>query len=170
MLGEVRTEAWLAYLSIDWRAAGMDPAAYWQDICELAVWEPYAIGHGNEAAWFAAVRSDEVDLVEAILLDLETELRASVLDYHAHYAVDALASLYVASASHDRFVGLASRLGPYSWMRVDAMAKSAHSAGDTDLAVEVFRASLAAGGAEHLVSRCRELTGVELDAGALGRG
>ena len=35
----MRTEAWLTYLAIEWRAAGMDPAAYWQDLCELRLWE-----------------------------------------------------------------------------------------------------------------------------------
>lgn len=56
VLGEVRAEAWLTYLSIDWRSAGIDPAVYWRDLCELRLWDPYAIDHGNTATWFEPVR------------------------------------------------------------------------------------------------------------------
>ena len=95
-----RTEAWLTYLCIDWRTAGIDPNPYWQDLCELLVWEPYAVDHGNETAWFSSARRSDVDMIEAILLALEAEHRRVVLDYEADAALEALADLYLATKTH----------------------------------------------------------------------
>lgn len=85
-LGETRTEAWLTYLSIDWRSTGIDPTVYWRDLCELRIWELYAVDHGNSTAWFRIRNAEEVDLIEAILVDLETEHRSVVLDWEADEA------------------------------------------------------------------------------------
>lgn len=48
VIGELRDKAWRTYLTIDPTDAGMDPAAWWQDLCELIVWEPYGLGHEHE--------------------------------------------------------------------------------------------------------------------------
>ncbi|GJM36660.1 MAG: hypothetical protein R8F63_20565 [Acidimicrobiales bacterium] len=39
-VGEARTTAWETYLALDWRGAGVEPAAYWRDICALLIWDP----------------------------------------------------------------------------------------------------------------------------------
>ena len=42
-VGEMRCEAWHTYLGIDWQAAGMAPEAHWADLCDLVVFEDYAL-------------------------------------------------------------------------------------------------------------------------------
>jgi hypothetical protein len=169
VLGESRTEAWLTYLDVDWRSAGMAPADYWQDLCELIIWEPYAIDHQNETAWFSSARPDDFDLIEGILLALESEHRAVVLDWEATAALEALAGLYVATGARDRFVGIAGRLPPHSWQHVESMARSQMAAGDRDGAVAVFHAAISAHvDGDHLRKRCVALTGVDLGTDAEG--
>jgi hypothetical protein len=162
-IGEARTEAWLTYLGIDWRSTDIAPGHYWQDLCELIIWEPYAIDHQQETSWFTSARPDEVDLIEDVLLGLEAEHRAVVLDWEATNAIEALADLYVATETRDRYVGVAGRLPSHSWQHVEAMARSQMSAGDRDGAVAVYRAAGQHGSDhEHLRKRCLTLTGIDL--------
>jgi hypothetical protein len=166
VIGQARTEAWLTYLDIDWRTAGIDPNPYWQDLCELLVWEPYAVDHGNEIAWFSSARRGDVDVIEAILLALESEHRRVVLDYEAAAALEALADLYLATKTRDRYVDAAHRLGSRSWRHVEAMATSQWSSGDCDGAIAVFRAADQPGWhRDHLRAKCLAMTGVDLAAG-----
>lgn len=166
VIGEERAEAWLAYLDIDWRSTDIAPSHYWQDLCELIIWEPYAIDHQQETSWFTSARLDEVDVIEEILLRLEAEHRAVVLDYEATAALETLADLYVATETRDRYVGLASQLPSHSWQHVEAMARSQMSAGDRDGAVTVYRAAgQHRADHEHLRKRCLALTGVDLGSG-----
>jgi hypothetical protein len=162
-IGELRTDAWHTYLGIDWRATGIDPADYWQDLCELLVWEPYAVDHGAETAWFGVARADEVDLTGAALLALEREHNAAVLDHAADTALERLADLDLATLTRDRYPRATGRLGSRAWRPVEQMARSLLDAGDRDAAVELFRAADQPGMHQaHLRRRCQELTGVEL--------
>lgn len=171
VLGESRTEAWLTYLDIDWRSAGMAPADYWQDLCELVIWEPYAIDYQNETAWFSSARPDDVDLIEGILLALESEHRAVVLDWEAMAALEALANLFIATGVRDRFVGIARRLPSHSWQHIESMATSQMAAGDRDGAVAIYRAAIdGSTNRGHLRERCLALTGVDLGPDAAGPG
>jgi len=140
-IGEARTEAWLTYLSIDWRSTCFEPDLYWRDICELRIWEPYAIDHDDSVAWFGSATVDEVDLIETILLQLETEHRDAILDWEAEEALQALADLCIATGSHDRFVGVAQRLGSQWWQPIVAMATALVEAGKRNEAVAVFAAA-----------------------------
>lgn len=92
-LGDLRTETWLEYLKIDWRATGITPQHYWQDLCELRVWEDYAVDHGHEQDWFRGASNDDVDLIDAILNELANELQVCVLDYQAKQATAARTTL-----------------------------------------------------------------------------
>ena len=141
VLGEARTEAWLTYLDIDWRSVGMDPAVYWQDMCEAKIWEPYAVDYDNTTAWFASATTEEVDLIESILGDLEAEHRRVVLDWEADEALQALPDLYIATGRHDRFVAAAERLGSSWWQPIEAMATALVGAGRRDDALAVFAAA-----------------------------
>lgn len=162
-VGEVRTAAWSTYLAIDWRATGMDGAAYWQDLCELRLWEPYGLDYRAEGAWFGSARSDEVPVIESILLGLETEHRVAVLDDQANEALEAIADLYVATRSRDRYLMAARRLGSRAWRPVEAMARDQLAANDQAGAVAVFRAADQPGfHRKHLQRLCLSLTGVDL--------
>lgn len=162
-IGEARTEAWLTYLSIDWRSTGIDPEAYWRDICELRIWEPYAIDHDNSLAWFTSAIVDDVDMIESILLELEIEHRDAVLDWEAEEALQALADLYIATGSHDRLVGVSERLGSRWWRPIEAMATALLEAGKRDAAVAVFAAADQPGmQRDYLRGRCEVLCGSQL--------
>jgi hypothetical protein len=160
VVGEARTEAWLVYLDIDWRRTGIEPAVYWRDLCELRIWEPYAVDHDNTTAWFASATIDEVDLIESILVDLEAEHRGYVLDWEADEAVQALPDLYIATGAHDRFVTTAERLGSAWWQPIEAMAKAFLKAGDRARALAVFTAANQPGAHnDFLRRRCHALCG-----------
>jgi hypothetical protein len=164
-IGEARTEAWETYLDIDWRSAGMEPAGYWQDLCELRIWEPYGLDFRAEDAWFRSATADDVPTVESILLDLEAELRDSILDHQADEALVALADLYVATQCRDRFAAAARRLGSSAWRPIEAMARSHLAVKDRAGAIAVFRAADQPGRhQDHLRKKCVELTGVDLAA------
>lgn len=162
-IGAVRAAAWTTYIAIDWRATGMDRAAYWQDLCELRVWEPYGLDFRAEQAWFGSAPSDDMPVIESILVDLETEHRNAVLDYQADEALEALADLYVSTRSRDRYLMAARRLGSRAWRPVEAMARDQLAADDRAGAVAVFRAADQPGlHREHLQRLCLSLTGVDL--------
>lgn len=164
-IGETRSEAWETYLDIDWRSTGMNPTDYWQDLCELRIWEPYGLDFRAEDAWFRSATADDVPIVESILLDLEAEHRDSILDHHADEALEALADLYLATRARDRFAMAARRLGSRAWRPIEAMAHAHLKAMDRAGAIIVFRAADQPGWhQDHLRKLCLELTGVDLAA------
>lgn len=140
-VGEARSSAWETYLSLDWRAAGIEPAAYWSDICGLLIWEPYAVDYQAETTWFSQVEAGEIGLVAGILRNSEVELRAAVLDWQADRALEAITHLYLATNHVDGFVEAAQALGSRSWMPIVAMAEHALAVGDREAAVAVFDSS-----------------------------
>ena len=145
----------------------MDPAAYWQDLCELRIWEPYGLDFKQEDAWFRSARPDDVPIVESILLALEQEHYAAVLDYPAEDALTALADLYGATRSRDRYVMAARRLGSRAWRPIVAMAQAQLNAKDRAGAVAVFKAADQPGSQQdYLRRKCLELTSVDLAAEA----
>jgi hypothetical protein len=162
-IGEVRATAWRTYLAIDWRATGMEPAAYWQDLCELRLCEPYGLDFRAEDAWFRSARKEDVPVIESMLLTLEAEHRDAVLDHPADEALEALADLYVATRSRDRYAMAARRLGSRAWRPIEAMARSQLGAKDRAGAVAVFKAADQPGfQQDHLRKLCLSLTGVNL--------
>lgn len=145
----------------------MDSAAYWQDLCELRLWEPYGLDFRAETAWFHSATADDVPIVESILLDLEAEHRDSILDHHADEALEALADLYVATQSRDRFVMAARRLGSRAWRPIEAMARSHLKVKDETGAIAVFRAADQPGfHRDHIRKLCLSLTGFDLADGS----
>ena len=162
-IGEVRSAAWHTYLGIDWRTAGMDAAAYWQDLCELRLWEPYGLDFKAEDAWFRSAGREDVPVIESILLTLEAEHREAVLDHPADEALEALADIYVATRSRDRYAMAARRLGSRAWRPIDAMARSQLAAKDRAGAIAVFKAADQPGfQRDHLRKLCLSLTGIDL--------
>lgn len=145
----------------------MDPAAYWQDLCELRLWEPYGLDFKAEDAWFRSARKEDVPVIESILLALEAEHREVVLDYPADEALAALADLYVATRSRDHYAMAARRLGSRAWRPIEAMARSQLGAKDRAGAVAVFRAADQPGVQQHHLRKlCLSLTGFDLADGS----
>lgn len=163
-IGELRLDAFRTYLAIDWAATGMRPEHYWQDLCEMAVTEVYALTHQHDTLPFRRVPAGQADLVESILLGLAHEHRAAYQDYEADEAIQLIAWLHIAGRRYTRYTDAARRIGSDHWMPIVALAESALSAGRHDLAVEVFRAANQNGMHRgHLRDRCVKLTGVDLD-------
>jgi len=104
------------------------------------------------------------DRVEGILLRLDAEYRDEVLDWEADEAIQALADLYLATRSRERYVMAARRLGSQWWRPIEAMAESMVAAGNMNGAVSVFRAADQPGWHRaHLRTRCRAMTGIDLE-------
>lgn len=145
------------------RAALPPPTFGPETWCELLVWDPYAVDHQHEPRWFGSARRDDVDRVEAVLMDLEHERRDVVLDHEADVDLGAQADLYLATNTRHRYVDAARRLGSRSWRAIEAMATPQLKARDRDGAVAVFRAADQPGHHQaHLQRRCPDLTGVDL--------
>jgi hypothetical protein len=160
-VGEMRREAWHTYLGIDWQAAGMAPEAYWADLCDLVVFEDYALEFKEETLPWSHVPAGQAELVEGVLLAIEGECRAFHLDYPADQALEQLAWLAVAGRRFTRYVEVASRLGTDHWREVEALATSALRSKRRDLVVEIFRAADRPGHHQkRLRERCASLTGV----------
>jgi len=160
-VGEMRREAWHTYLGIAWQEAGMAPEAYWADLCDLVVFEDYALEFNEETLPWHHVPAGQTELVEGVLLALEAECRAVHLDYPADQAREQLAWLAVAGRRFTRYVEVASRLGTDHWREVEALAESALRSKRRDLAVEVFQAADRPGRhQQRLRERCTSLTGV----------
>ena len=47
-VGQLRRDAWHTYLGIDWQATGLAAEDYWADVCDLAVFEDYALDYQEE--------------------------------------------------------------------------------------------------------------------------
>jgi hypothetical protein len=163
VVGELRREAWHTYLHLDWEAAGMAADDYWADLCELVVFEDYALDYKEETLPWSRVPAGQAKLIEDFLLSLEAECRSHYLDYPAEEARRQLAWLAVARCRFRRYVEVAALLGSDHWREIEALAESALRAGRRELAVEVFCAADRPGWhRERLRERCLALTGVEI--------
>ena len=164
-VGQMRRDAWHTYLGLDWQSAGLHVEEYWADVCDLVVFEPYALDYQEETFPWRKVPTGLAELIEELLLRLAVECRSHYLDYQADSALQQLAWLAVSGRRLSRYVETATRLGSEHWMPIEAMAESALRAGRREVAVEVFRAASSPGPLhEHLRQRCLVLTGVDVDA------
>lgn len=96
VVGELRVDAFEAYLDIEWAAAGMPDGAYWQDLCELLVWEPHGLTFVRGSRPLRQATGAHADIVEGILIALAEEHRVVHLDHQADEALNLVASLRVA--------------------------------------------------------------------------
>lgn len=176
VIGQLRLDAFRAYLAIDWMAAGMEPEHYWQDLCELLAAEVYALTHQHETLAFQRVPAGQAELIETILLALAAEWRTAHQEYQADEALELVAWLHIAGRRYTRYVDAARRLGSDHWQPVVALAESAAASGRIGVAVDVFRAADQPGWHRgHLRDRCLALTGAPVDNGsaqlrAIGQG
>ena len=163
-VGQLRRDAWHIYLGLDWQAAGTCAEDYWADLCDLIVFEDYALEYQEETLPWRGVPAGKAELVEGFLLSLASECRSYYLDYQAEEALQQLAWLAVAGRRFSSYVEAAARLGNDHWTPIEAMAESALRFGHRELAVEVFRTADRPGShQEHLRRRCQALTGVDID-------
>ncbi|MHB1613135.1 MAG: hypothetical protein ACYCXA_08710 [Actinomycetes bacterium] len=163
-VGQLRRDAWHTYLGLDWQGTGLRAEDYWADVCDLVVFEDYALDYQEEALPWRRVPAGHAELIEGFLLSLASECRSHYLDYQAEEALQQLAWLAVGGRRFSRYVDAAARLGSDHWMPIEAMAESALRSGHRELAVEVFRAADRPGHhQEHLRQRCLVLTGVDID-------
>lgn len=154
-------QALARYAGLPWHDMGMEAARYYQDLCEVCVWDHWGLLYERESAPFRQVRRADVALLESILWDLEAEHRACHLDFQADEAVQHVAWLHVATRSFDGMVAVAERLGSDHWKPITAMAEEAADAGRVDLAVEIFSAAVGRPGMHQklLSEKCEAMTG-----------
>src|SRR6266508_2654519 len=154
------------YAGLPWERAGLAASDFYRDLCEVCVWDDWALLDGRDTTPFHRVRRRDVALVEEILRQLETEHRAGHLKYQADHAAQHVAWLHVATRSFDRFVPTAERLGSDWWMPVTALAETAVAAGKTELAVSVFAAATSRAGVHRdlLAQKRFALTGRSLES------
>lgn len=163
-IGELRLEAFKSYLSLDPAAAGMSAEAYWQDLCELLVAEPYALTHQNKLLTFQGAAPEATDMIEMILVRLAQQWRAAYQDFYGDEAEALIAWLVLSTGRRDRYLPTAHLLGSDQWKPIVALAQAALDDKDRELAIQVFRAADRPGRhREFLRTRCRELTGSALE-------
>lgn len=166
VIGELRLAAFETYLAIDWAGAGLEPAEYWQDLCELMAAEVHALTYRDDTLAFRHVPAGQAEHVEKILLGLAREYRDAYDEYRAAEAVQLVAWLHVAGRRYRDYGSAARRLGSDHWRPIVALAQSAIAGNRPELAVEVFRAADRPGHQrDHLRRQCLQLTGVTLADG-----
>lgn len=160
-LGGLARERVPAYLSLPWRDTGMDPAAYYRDFIEFAVWEDYAVTWEMTDRFFKGISRREAGMVGAIIRGVIDELKGHrFMEYRIDEALDLLAELYVFKKMFDCLVPAAVEMGSRKWRRIQVMAEAALEAGRRDLALAVFSAADQPGWhRDYLRRRCVELTG-----------
>lgn len=97
LVGDLRVDAFGIYVDIDWAATGMSDKSYWQDLCELLVWEPYSLTWQDDGLPFKRAKASHAELIEGILLSLADEHRSAHLDRHADEALALVARLHIAT-------------------------------------------------------------------------
>jgi hypothetical protein len=163
-VGDLRADAFEAYLEIDPAEAGMAVDLYWQDLCELLVWEPHALTFRGETLPFRRVKAAQADMIESILFALADEHCSAHLDHQAYEALELVAWLHIAARRYLRYPATAARLGSDRAIPVLALAESALRGHKPDIASAVFAAADRPGRDQHrLRARCLELTGVRLE-------
>ena len=137
----------------------MDPAVYWQDLCELRIWEPYGLDYQDETAWFSTARLDDVALIESILLGLEQEhrVRSSTTKPTKRSKRSPTSHRHPGATATPAPRRLGSRLAAN---RRDGPHQLA--VGDRDTAITVFMAADQPGFHRDTVRRLCDLTGVDI--------
>ena len=138
---DLLTSTLFDYLGIPWEQTGVATEDYYRDMCELLVWEDYALTFERETLPFERIAPEHALLAEEILWSLEAEYRGHGLEYHALRAAENLAYLNACLGRFDRMAPTAQVLGPDGWVAVRAMAEAALAAGRGGLAMEVFSAA-----------------------------
>ena len=99
----------------------MEPAHWWQDLCELLVSEVYALIYEHETLEFRHVPAGQADLIEGILLGLAGEWQSAYQEYQAAEALQLIAWLHIAGRRYSHYAGAARRLGSGHWMPIVAL-------------------------------------------------
>lgn len=138
---EMISENLFRYVALPWQDTGLAAESYFADLCELLVWEQYAITFERETEPFRHIRAEQGDLVEGLLWTLEEEYRGHGLRHHSARALECVAYLAVTLHRFRSMVPAAEALGPNGWVAVQAMAECALAGGRRDLARAAFAAA-----------------------------
>ncbi|MGH9150459.1 MAG: hypothetical protein ACRD0F_08995 [Acidimicrobiales bacterium] len=142
----------------------MPDAAYWQDLCELLMWEPYSLTYRRPTLPFLHANATHADMIESILLGLADEHRSAYIDSEADEALALVAWMHIAGRRFSRYPATAQRLGSDHAGPVLALAESAVRGHKPGIALAVFRAADRPGrDQDRLRARCVELTGMHVD-------
>jgi hypothetical protein len=159
-MGRVLKDAWRAYAGLPWRASGIEPSRYYQDLCEMLVWDDFSSLFEIEEVPFGSVATTETEEVDVILRGLWSELAGARLRFHSDRALQARAWLRMGARDFDGFAEVAGNLGSEYWIPIDRMARKAVEDGRPDVAKAVFDAADRPGPhRDHLRRRRLELLG-----------
>ena len=84
-IGDLRSEAWKTYITLNPQAASMDPAVWWTDLADLVVWDDYALTHQIETLHWLPLPTNLIDVIDRHL----TALADTYDSVHLHQHVDA---------------------------------------------------------------------------------
>ncbi len=121
-------------------------------------------------AVFQSMAPDDAAVVEDVLDDVISELRAGGFDYQEEKALVMRVDFLVARKLRDRFVGAARELGSRAWRPIVEMGQAAMKAKDQKLALAVFSAADQPGmQRDYLRKQCAEITGAKPATSVLRR-
>ena len=126
-LGDVAGEAVVAYAGTDRRAAGIGAEVFWRDLLQ---WCVFAANYGLlHAAKVTVLRRGgvgrDLDLAEAILVDLAEVYANARMRFHAEEALCLRACAMVAAGKLTRFEPAAAAIGSDNWGALDVMVDAA---------------------------------------------
>ena len=142
-LGDVAGEAVVAYAGTDRRAAGIGAEVFWRDLLQWCVFAAnYGLLHAAKVTVLRRGRvGRDLDLAEAILVDLAEVYANARMRYHAEEALCLRACAMVAAGKLTRFEPAAAAIGSDNWGALDVMVDAALRRRRTDIAIAVLDAA-----------------------------
>ena len=139
-LGDTAQAAVEQYARTDWRTTGIAPDVYWHDLlgwCVLA--SNYGLLHRIEVDVFRWAKvGPDLDLVDATLADLASELTQARMRGRAEEAQAMRASAVVASGRVTRFAATAEAIGTARWTAFEQLVEASLRRRRADIARQVL--------------------------------
>ena len=135
-VGELIDAAVVAYVDLDWRAAGLAPAVFWADFLEIVtLLTNYGVANGAEGEVFLrAGAGSDLDVLDEIAAGLQADYTAARMAWHAATVLALHAHALVACGELNRFADAARRIGSQHRRACEVMVAAALDRGRVDVA------------------------------------
>ncbi len=144
-IGQAYERAIQLYLAIPLEKTGIDNAVFFEDLCELLVWEDLAYTHDQLNNYFSTISEAQAAICIDHLRKQQRALQSDHLKYQSERALTWLGKLCGQRERFEDFVPLAEEMGTREWERITDLAACAVRAGYIPLAASVFEAALTPG-------------------------
>lgn len=141
-IGHLAQDIFSKYIELDRTVLATAPEEFYTDILNLMLWEDYGYFDKCYESFFKQLPTEDIEIVESILLQEQQELKQLEFDYHEEEALSLLAHLYAQHQLFHKFVGLTEKLGTRKWGPTSLLANMALKHDKKEVALAVYEAAL----------------------------